>query len=177
MPETITKTRRLPTRGEVYVSEGDMVQPETVIARATVPNPDLVELKLFSLLKVDPEFVKNYLTKHEGDTVTRDEVLGVSRSFFTRQTRVARSPIDGRIEVISSTTGRMIIRGSPLSMEVNAYIPGSVKDVIPGNDVVFLGSLGRQTITGDHMAKWGKTISMPSKLKKMRFTRTKLLRF
>ena len=34
-----------------------------------------------------------------------------------------------------------------------------VKDVLPGNDVVFLGSLGRETITGDDMAKWGKTIS------------------
>lgn len=130
--ETITKTRQLPTKGEVYVSLAEEVHPETVIARGTVPNPDLHELQLFSMLRVDPESVKDYLTKNEGDTVSRDEVLGVSRSFFTRQTRVARSPVDGRIESISSVSGRMMIRGKPLELEVSAYIPGVVKEVLPG---------------------------------------------
>jgi hypothetical protein len=136
MSEMITKTRRLPTKGEVYVSKGEMVQPDTVIAGGTVLNPEIVELKLFTQLKVDPEYVKNYLTKSEGDQVSQDEVIGVSRSFFTRQTRVARSPIDGKIESFSSTTGRMMIRGSPIKMEVSAYIPGTVKEVLPDEGAV-----------------------------------------
>ena len=122
MSETIIKTRRLPTKGEVYVSQGQVVQPDTVIAGGTVLNPELVELKLSSLLRVDPDYVKNYLTKSEGDHVSRDEVIGVSRSFFTRQTRTARSPIDGKIEAFSMSTGRMMIRGNPIKMEVSAHI-------------------------------------------------------
>ncbi len=129
--ETIQKTRRLPTSGEVLVKEGDMVTPDMVVARGVVPNPEIHELKLFSLLRIDPEAVSNHLTKHEGDQVTRDEVLAVSRSFFTRQTRVARSPIDGRIESVSPVSGRMIIRGNLLNLEVSAYIPGTVKEIIP----------------------------------------------
>ena len=136
MAETITKTRRLPTRGEVYVSQGEMVHSDTVIARGTVQNPELHELKLFSMLNVDPGSVKNYLTKTEGDHVSRDEVLGVSRSFFTRRTRIARSPIEGRIESLSHVTGRMIIRGKPLVMEVSAFIPGIVKRVLPEEGAV-----------------------------------------
>lgn len=126
----ILKTRRLPTSGEVLVTEGETVLPDTVIARSEVINPELHELKLFSLLRVDPEAVKNHLTKHEGEPVSRDEVIALSRSFFTRQTRVARAPIDGVIESVSSVSGRMMIRGNPIQLEVTAYIPGVVKEVI-----------------------------------------------
>ena len=42
MSETIIKLRRLPTKGEVYVSQGQEVQPDTVIAEGTVLNPELV---------------------------------------------------------------------------------------------------------------------------------------
>jgi hypothetical protein len=127
----ITKTRKLPAKGDVHVSVGEIVKPDTIIATGMVPNPELHELKLFQQLRVEPDSVKNYLTKSEGDDVQRDEVLGVSRSFFTRQTRVARSPIDGTIESISDVTGRMMIRSNPLSIEVSAFIPGVVKEVLP----------------------------------------------
>jgi hypothetical protein len=136
MSEKIIKIRRLPTKGQVYVSTGQEVQPDTVIAEGTVLNPELVELKLSSLLRVDPDYVKNYVTKSEGDQVSRDEVIGVSRSFFTRQTRTARSPIDGKIESFSSSTGRMMIRGNPLKIKVSAYIPGTVKELLPKEGAV-----------------------------------------
>lgn len=132
----ISKTRQLPTLGEVNVSTNDVVKPDTIIASGTVLNPEMHELKLFQQLGVDPDSVKNYLTKSEGDQVSRDEVLGVSRSFFKRQTRVARSPIEGKIESISSVTGRMMIRGNPLSIEVSAFIPGVVKEILPDEGAV-----------------------------------------
>lgn len=34
-----------------------------------------------------------------------------------------------------------------------------VKDIMPGNEVVFLGTQGEETITGDNMASWAETIS------------------
>jgi hypothetical protein len=93
--QTITKHRRLPTYGEVLVEVDQQVQPDTVIARGVVPNQELHDLRLFSQLRVEPEMVKDYMTKAEGEQVERDEVIAVSRSFFTRQTRVSRSPVDG----------------------------------------------------------------------------------
>jgi alanine racemase len=32
-------------------------------------------------------------------------------------------------------------------------------DVTPGDDAVFLGSQGQETITGDNIARWANTIS------------------
>jgi hypothetical protein len=129
--EIITKQRRLPTRGEVLVDVGQQVQPETVVAKGVVPNPELHDLKLFTQLRVEPEMVKDYMTKAEGEQVARDEVIAVSRSFFTRQTRVSRSPVDGFIERVSTVNGRVYIRGNPLDVIVSAYLPGAIKEVIP----------------------------------------------
>ena len=134
--ETIIKQRRLPTQGTVLVEAGKQVQPETIVAKGVVPNPELHDLKLFTQLRVEPEMVKDYMTKSEGEQVTRDEVIAVSRSFFTRQTRVSRSPIDGIIERVSTLNGRVYIRGNPLDVEVSAYIPGVVKEIIPNEGAV-----------------------------------------
>lgn len=134
--ETITKRRRLPTRGEVLVDMDQQVQPETVVAKGVVPNPEIHELKLFTQLRVEPEMVKDYMTKAEGEQVARDEVIAVSRGFFMRQTRVSRSPIDGFIERVSTVNGRVYIRGNPLDVEVSAYIPGVIKEIIPEKGAV-----------------------------------------
>lgn len=134
--ETITKQRRLPTRGEVLVEVGQQVKPETVVAKGVVPNPELHDLKLFTQLRVEPEMVKDYMTKAEGEQVARDEVIAVSRSFFTRQTRVSRSPVDGFIERVSTVNGRVYIRANPLDVEVSAYIPGVIKEIIPEEGAV-----------------------------------------
>ena len=134
--ETITKQRRLPTRGEVLVEVGQQVKPETVVAKGVVPNPELHDLKLFTQLRVEPEMVKDYMTKAEGEQVARDEVIAVSRSFFTRHTRVSRSPVDGFIERVSTVNGRVYIRANPLDVEVSAYIPGVIKEIIPEEGAV-----------------------------------------
>lgn len=134
--ETITKQRRLPTRGDVLVEVGQQVEPETVVAKGVVPNPELHDLKLFTQLRVEPEMVKDYMTKAEGEQVARDEVIAVSRSFFMRRTRVSRSPIDGFIERVSTLNGRVYIRGNPLDVNVRAYIPGVIKEIIPEEGAV-----------------------------------------
>lgn len=133
---TVRKERRIPTRGEVLVKPGDAVEPETVLARGVVENPDIQELKVFAALGVDPEVARDYMLKAEGDDVKKDEVVAIYRSFFGRSTRVARAPIDGRIEAFSGVTGRAIIRGHPISMEARAHIPGTVAEIIEGEGAV-----------------------------------------
>ncbi len=134
--DVVRKERRLPIEGEVLVKPGDKVEPGTVVARGVVENPDIRELKVYVSLGISPDIVKNHMLKTEGDDVKKDEVIAIYRSFFGRSTKVARSPIDGRIESFSSMTGRAIVRGHPIQMEVKAHLPGEVVDVIEGEGAV-----------------------------------------
>ena len=128
----VRKERRIPTQGEVLVGLGDAVEPEAVLARGSVMNPEVEEVSIFSQLGVDPEMVGRYLLKSEGDEVKMNEVIAIRRSFFGRSTRVSRSPMDGTIEALSKISGRLLIRGLPIKVEVLAHIPGKVVQIIPG---------------------------------------------
>jgi hypothetical protein len=132
----IAKARRLPTRGQVYVEEGDTVETETIVANGTVRNPDVHEINIASKLGTDPELMKRYMLKKEGDEVKKDEAFAIRRSFFRRMTKICRSPIDGTIELVSTTSGRALIRGLPIPVETRAHIPGKVVKLIPGEGAV-----------------------------------------
>jgi len=132
----VRKTRRIPAKGEVLVKEGDLVGPETIIARGIVTNPRVEEIRVYKKLRVDPEMVSRYMLKQEGDGVKEDEAIAIRRSFFGRSTRVCRSPIDGTIEAFLKRSGWVLIRGLPIPVEVRAHIPGRVVEVIPGEGAV-----------------------------------------
>ena len=132
----VRKVRRIPAPGKVLVSVGDLVEPETVLAKGTVRNPDVREIRVNEELGVAPEEVKKYLLKGEGDEVKEGEAIAIHRSFFSRFTRVCRSPIDGTIEVISDTSGRALIRGRPIPMVVKAHVAGRVLEIIPDQGAV-----------------------------------------
>jgi len=131
----VRKERRIPTKGEVFVKVGELVEPDTVLARGTVRNPEVHEIRVYSKLGVDPEQVKRYMLKEEGDEVKRDEVIAIYRAFFGRLTRTCRSPIDGHLETLLKS-GAALIRGMPIPVEARAHIPGIVVELIPGEGAV-----------------------------------------
>lgn len=131
----VRKARRIPTKGDVFVNVGDLVEPETVIARGTVRNPEVHEVRVYSKLGIAPQQVKRYMLKEVGDEVKRDEVIAIHRSFFGRLTRTCRSPIDGHLETLLSS-GVALIRGMPIPVEVKAHIPGRVVELIPAEGAV-----------------------------------------
>ena len=131
----VRKARRIPTKGEVLVKVGDLVEPEAVLARGTVKNPEVHEIRVYSKLGVDPDQVKRYMLKEEGDEVKRDEVIAIYRAFFGRFTRTCRSPIDGQLETLLKS-GAALIRGMPIPVEARAHIPGRVVELIPGEGAV-----------------------------------------
>jgi hypothetical protein len=136
-PETaLKKTRRIPTQGTVLVNMGELVAPNTVVARGHVPNPEIQEVKFYVDLGVDPERVERYLLKNEGEEVRKNEVIAFRRSFFGLSMRESRSPIEGTIEHFSNITGKALIRGKPIPIEVKAHIPGKVIEVIPKEGAV-----------------------------------------
>jgi len=64
-----------------------------------------------------------------------------------------------------SNRGSVLIRGKRAKIigrvcmnMIMSDITG-LRDAVPGDEVIFLGAHGNETITGDDMAEWGKTIS------------------
>jgi hypothetical protein len=132
---SVQKTRRLPLLGEILVDAGDRVSYDTIVARTDVPgDPELV--KATAILGVDADEVRDFVTKKEGDPVKKGEVMGRYRMFFGLINREAVSPINGEIETISELTGQIIIRPDPVPVEVNAYLPGEIVEVMPREGVV-----------------------------------------
>ncbi len=141
----IRKTRRLPTIGEVIVKQGEIVQEDTIIARGRVRNPELVEVRVDQRLGVDRYNVSDYMLKSVGDIVKKEDIIAIRRSFFGRSTKVCRSPIDGTIEIFSKASGKVLIRGDPLPVEVKAHIPGKVVELLPSEGAIIecKGSIAR----------------------------------
>jgi hypothetical protein len=47
-----------------------------------------------------------------------------------------KSPIDGTVESISDVTGQVVMREAPIPVEVDAYMSGMVKEIIPDEGVI-----------------------------------------
>lgn len=132
---TVDKTRRLPLLGEILVELGQEVSYDAIVARTEVPgDPELI--KATAILGVDEDEVRDFLKKKEGDPVKAGEVIGKYSFLFGLINREVTSPIDGEIETVSELTGQVIIRPDPVPVEVNAYLPGKVVEVIPREGVV-----------------------------------------
>jgi len=132
---TVSKTRRLPILGDVYVKVGDKVNYDTIIARTEISgDPEIVKASM--LLGVEPEDLPRFMTKKVGDKVEEGEIIAAYNAFFGLIKKRVTSPREGSIESISDVTGQVIVRGLPIPVEVDAYIPGKVVEVLPREGAV-----------------------------------------
>ncbi len=132
---TVDKTRRLPIFGEVFVKVGDVVDHELIVARTEISgDPEI--LKVAMLLGVEPEDLTRYMSKKVGDQIEKNEILAHYNAFFGLIKKQVESPKSGTIESISDITGQIIIRGSPIPVDVDAYIPGKIVEVLPKEGAV-----------------------------------------
>lgn len=132
---TISKRRILPLKGDVTVKVGDKVTPDDVVARTDLPG-NVEPMNIANILGVPPEDVGECMLKKEGDSIEKDETIGLTKSFFGLFKSEAKSKIDGTIENISSITGQVLLRGHPIPVEVKAYLDGVVTEVFPEEGVV-----------------------------------------
>jgi len=131
----ITKRRRLPILGEVLVNLGDTVRPETIVARTKIPgDPETVNVA--NKLGLEPEDVPDCMLKKEGDTVKKGEIIAEKKSFFGLFKSTLESPIDGTLDIISPITGQITLRGPAIPIEIDAYIPGKVIEILDREGVV-----------------------------------------
>lgn len=131
----LTKTRRLPLKGEVLVSVGDEVTPQMPVAKAAIPGI-MHSVKVAELLGQDPEDVPKFLKIEIGHQVQKGDVIAESRGLFGLMKNTVKSPLSGTAEVYSKLSGHLGIREEPNPLEVNAYIAGTVTMVIPEEGVV-----------------------------------------
>jgi hypothetical protein len=131
----IRRERRLPLKGDVLVQVGAEVQADTVVARTELPG-NVQTVNVAARLSLDPARVPDALTVPVGASVRKGDVIAEGKSLFglVRQTAVA--PTDGTIESVSPITGQLILREPPIPVEIDAYVRGTVAEVLPGEGVM-----------------------------------------
>jgi hypothetical protein len=130
----INKRRMLPLPGEILVGTGESVDFETIVARTMVPGEPYI-IEATNLMGLAPEELPNYMVKKAGDRVKKDEPVAQWIALFGLIKRIARSPAEGTVESFSKLTGRVTVREDPKPIDVAAYIPGTIVEIIPNEGV------------------------------------------
>ncbi len=131
----IEKLRRLPIPGEVLNKVGDIVNYDAKVARTEISGePEIVKVAM--ILGVEAEDMSRYMLKKVGEKVKEGENIAFYSALFGMIKKNVPSPRDGTIESVSEVTGQVIVRGSPIPIEVDAYLPGTIVNVIPREGAV-----------------------------------------
>lgn len=131
----VVKTRRLPIKGEVIVHVGDQVDFESVVAETKVPGDPYV-VPVADELSVRAEDCGEFFCIPLGYAANKGTCIAKRSSFFGLLKYECLSPVDGIIESYSDFTGKAIIREKSRNLEVNAYIPGKIIEVMEDEGVV-----------------------------------------
>ncbi len=132
---TIIKTRRLPLKGTVLSTTGTWVAPADKVARAELPGI-MQPIKVASKLGIEPSEVPALLTVKVGDKVNRGDIVAVTKGMWGLFKSECKSTTTGTVELISNITGNVGVREAPTPIEVDAYIPGKIIEVLDGEGVV-----------------------------------------
>ncbi len=131
----IDKERRLPLKGTVSVEKGKFVTPDDIVAKTDLPgNVQIVNVA--NQLNIDAADVIDAMIAKEGTAVKKGEMIAETKGLFGLFKTNVTAPVDGTIEVISDTTGQVVIREAPIPVEIDAYMSGSIKEVIPEEGVI-----------------------------------------
>jgi len=131
----VQKTRKLPIPGSVLVKKGKLVKADDVLARTFIPGKVHV-VNVAGLLGIDVWDTSKHMLKKEVEKVEEKEPLAMTKSFLGLFKKYVYAPATGVIERVSDLTGQVILREPPVPIEVDAYIPGKVVEVVPKEGAV-----------------------------------------
>ncbi len=134
----IRKERRLPIKGEVLAKEGDVVSHDTTLAVTDVQgDPHLLNIAMeLDVSLEDGGGIESYMLKKKGDRLKKGELIAFKQSFFGLLKKEVRSPTDGSLEFFSDVTGQAVVEAPPNRVELKAYIPGTVVEVLPSEGAI-----------------------------------------
>ena len=122
-------------KGSVSASIGSEVKPDEIIARTDLPG-NVQMVNVANLLNVDASDVKQVMLKDIGSKIDKNDLLAETKGLFGFFKSNVKSPVAGTVESISDVTGQVVIREAPLPVEIDAYIQGSVDEIIENEGVV-----------------------------------------
>ena len=131
----VRKERRLPIKGEVKKKKGDIVQADDIIAKTNLPG-NVHMVKVANRLNISPADIHDVLTVKEGDDLKKGDMVAETQGLFGFFKSELRSPVSGQVESISDVTGQIVMREEPLPVEVDAYVSGTISDIITDEGVV-----------------------------------------
>ena len=131
----VEKNRRLPIKGKITKQVGDLLKPEDVVAKTDLPG-NVQMLKVANVLNIGPADVPDMMLVGEGDKVNKGQMIAETEGLFGFFKSNVKSPIDGTVESISDVTGQIVMREAPIPVEVDAYMSGMVKEIIPDEGVI-----------------------------------------
>ena len=136
LKKTIFKKERiLPLKGDVLVKSGDQLTPDTIVASTNLPG-NVQMLKVSNILNIDPKDVVEALQVKERQEVKKGDIIAETSGIFGMFKSSVESPVDGTIESISQSTGRVVVREAPIPVEVDAYVSGVVDEVVENEGIV-----------------------------------------
>ena len=133
--EKVKKSRRLPIKGEVCKTNGEIIEANEIVAKTNLPG-NVHMIKVANLLNISPADMKDVLKVKMGDQISKGDLMAENSGIFGFFKSEVKSPISGTIESISDITGQIAMRDKPIPVEVDAYVGGVVKETIPEEGVV-----------------------------------------
>ena len=130
----VRKERRLPIKGELKVKEGDAVKADDIVAKTNLPG-NVHMVKVANRLNISPADIVDVLLVKEGDILNKGDLIAETQGLFGFFKSELKSPVSGQIESISDVTGQIVMREAPLPVEVDAYVSGTVLDIIQDEGV------------------------------------------
>jgi hypothetical protein len=132
----VRRVRRLPIKGEVLIKVGDRVEPSTIVARALLPGI-LQTVKLADSLGVEPKEAAQFLKVGVGDAVEKGQLIAEGKKLFgIFKAPTATADHTGTLESISDVTGNALIREPSIPINMDAYITGSVVEVMEAEGAI-----------------------------------------
>ena len=131
----ILKERRLPLKGDINCKVGDKVGNSAIVASTFIPG-NIHMVNVINQLNIDAQSIKDYLTVKIDDLVKKDDIIAENKGMFGFFKTQVKSPIEGKISNISSTTGQIMISEPDIPVEINAYIDGKIIDIIENEGVI-----------------------------------------
>ena len=131
----VEKERVLPLKGELHVNVNDKVKSNTIVASTKIPG-NVHMINIANELNIEAKQISECMLLKENDKIKKDQILARSKGIFGLFKSEIKSPIDGEIINISNVTGQIVISEKPLSINLDAYIPGIISKVINEEGVI-----------------------------------------
>ena len=129
------KVRQLPLKGEVLVKVGDSVSADTIVASTHIPG-NIQMVNVARQLNIEVETVPESMLIKIDERIKKGQVIAESKGLFGYFKTQLKSPIDGSFANVSNITGQALLSEPPITIEVDAFSAGIIKEILPEEGVI-----------------------------------------